>query len=188
MRDELRSLQKRLGITSLYVTHDQAEAMAISDRVVIMKDGDLMQIGTPKDIYEYPANKFVANFIGKANFISGTYDGNEGQAAIVRIAGQVFRVPNPGKVPLETGGKCCLAFRPESVKLSKDGEGIPGTVKRVTFFGSNVEYELDAAGTTLVIEIYNPQLFASYSEGEKVNTVLDIECVRVLPDTPLGGE
>ncbi|MDR0389368.1 MAG: ABC transporter ATP-binding protein, partial [Spirochaetaceae bacterium] len=84
MRDELRSLQKRLGITSLYVTHDQSEAMAISDRVVIMKDGDLMQIGTPKDIYEYPANKFVANFIGTANFISGTYEGKEGEAAVVR--------------------------------------------------------------------------------------------------------
>ncbi|MDR0388861.1 MAG: TOBE domain-containing protein, partial [Spirochaetaceae bacterium] len=106
----------------------------------------------------------------------------------VRIAGQVFTVPNPGKVPVETGGNCCLAFRPESVKLSKDKEGIPGTVKRVTFFGSNVEYELDVAGTTLVIEIYNPQLFTSYSEGEKINAVLDIECVRVLPDTPLNGE
>ncbi|MDR1177358.1 MAG: ABC transporter ATP-binding protein [Spirochaetaceae bacterium] len=182
MRDELRSLQKRLGITSLYVTHDQAEAMAISDRVVIMKDGDLMQTGSPKDIYEYPVSKFVANFIGTANFISGTYEGADGDAAAVSIGGKIFKVPNPGKIPVEKGKACCLAFRPESVKLSKDSEGIPGTVKRVTFFGSNVEYELDAAGTTLVIEIYNPQLYTSYSEGEKVNAVLDIECVRVLPD------
>ncbi|MDR1211122.1 MAG: ABC transporter ATP-binding protein [Spirochaetaceae bacterium] len=182
MRDELRSLQKRLGITSLYVTHDQAEAMAISDRVVIMKDGDLMQTGSPKDIYEYPVSKFVANFIGTANFISGTYEGADNGVAVVSIGGKIFKVPNPGKVSVEKGKACCLAFRPESVKLSKDNEGIPGTVKRVTFFGSNVEYELDAAGTTLVIEIYNPQLYASYSEGEKVNAVLDIECVRVLPD------
>ncbi|MDR1862828.1 MAG: ABC transporter ATP-binding protein [Treponema sp.] len=188
MRDELRSLQKRLGITSLYVTHDQSEAMAISDRVVIMKDGDLMQIGSPKEIYEYPANKFVANFIGTANFISGTYEGKEGGAAAVRIGAEVFRIPNPGKVPVETGGRCCLAFRPESAKLSKETRGIPGTIKRVTFFGSNVEYELDVSGAALVIEIYNPQLFASYSEGEKVNAVLDIECVRVLPDTPLEGD
>ncbi|MDR1429031.1 MAG: ABC transporter ATP-binding protein [Spirochaetaceae bacterium] len=186
MRDELRSLQKRLGITSLYVTHDQAEAMAISDRVVIMKDGDLMQIGSPREIYEYPVNKFVANFIGTANFIPGTYEGTDGGGAAVRVAGKIIKVPNPGKIPVEQGGPCCLAFRPESVKLSKDSEGIPGTVKRVTFFGSNVEYELDASGTTLVIEIYNPQLFASYGEGEKVNAVLDSECVRVLPDAPLG--
>jgi iron(III) transport system ATP-binding protein len=188
MRDELRSLQKRLGITSLYVTHDQAEAMAISDRVVIMKDGDLMQIGTPKEIYEYPANKFVANFIGTANFISGTYEGKDGNAAVVRIGSQVFRIPNPGSVPIEAGGNCCLAFRPESVKISKEAGGIPGRVKRVTFFGPNIEYELDSSGTTLIIEVYNPQLFASYAEGENVNAILESECVRVLPDTPVGGD
>jgi iron(III) transport system ATP-binding protein len=188
MRDELRALQKRLGITSLYVTHDQSEAMAISDRVVIMKDGDLMQIGSPREIYEYPVNKFVANFIGTANFISGTYEGKEGEAAVVRIGSELFRIPNPGTVPVEAGTGCCLAFRPESVKLSKEDRGIPGTIKRATFFGSNVEYELDVSGSTLVIEIYNPQLYAGYSEGEKVNAVLDIECVRVLPDTPLDGD
>ncbi|MDR1905262.1 MAG: ABC transporter ATP-binding protein [Treponema sp.] len=187
MRDELRALQKRLGITSLYVTHDQMEAMAISDLVVIMKDGDLMQIGAPKEIYEYPASKFVANFIGKANFIPGVYEGKEGAAARVRVGGQSFKIPNPGKTQIEEGGTCCLAFRPESVKLSKGEAGIPGTVKRVTFLGSNVEYELETDGVSLVIEIYNPQLFTSYGEGEKVNAVLDIECVRVLPDTPLDG-
>ena len=75
MRDELRSLQKRLGITSLYVTHDQSEAMAISDRVVIMKSGDIMQQGAPSEIYEQPNSRFVANFIGKANFIEGIFRG-----------------------------------------------------------------------------------------------------------------
>jgi iron(III) transport system ATP-binding protein len=188
MRDELRALQKRLGITSLYVTHDQIEAMAISDLVVIMKNGDLMQIGTPKEIYEYPASKFVANFIGKANFISALYEGAEGSAAVVRVADQVFKISNPGAVRIEKGEKCCLTFRPESVKLSASETGIPGIVKRVTFLGSNVEYELDSGGTSLIIEIYNPQLFTSYREGEKVSAVLDLECVRVLPDTPLDGD
>jgi iron(III) transport system ATP-binding protein len=188
MRDELRALQKRLGITSLYVTHDQMEAMAISDLVVIMKNGDLMQIGTPKEIYEYPASKFVANFIGKANFISAVYEGAEGAAAVVRVADRAFTIPNPGAVRVKKGEKCCLTFRPESVKLSISEAGIPGVVKRVTFLGSNVEYELDAGGDSLIIEIYNPQLFTGYSEGDKVNAVLDVECVRVLPDTPLDGD
>jgi iron(III) transport system ATP-binding protein len=188
MRDELRALQKRLGITSLYVTHDQSEAMAISDRIVIMKNGDLMQVGTPKEIYEYPNNKFVANFIGKANFISGIYEGTEGKAAKVRVGDQAFTIPNPGSVKIESGGKCSLTFRPESVKLSKSDPGIPGTVRRVTFLGSNVEYELEVAGTRLVIEIYNPQLYTSYSEGEQVNAVLDRECVRVLPDEVLEAD
>jgi iron(III) transport system ATP-binding protein len=188
MRDELRALQKRLGITSLYVTHDQMEAMAISDLVVIMKNGDLMQIGTPKEIYEYPASKFVANFIGKANFISAVYEGKDGSTAVVRVADQIFKIPNPGQVKIKKDEKCCLVFRPESVKLSKTEAGIPGVIKRVTFLGSNVEYELDVRGASLIIEIYNPQLFTSYREGEKANAVLDIECVRVLPDTPLEGD
>jgi iron(III) transport system ATP-binding protein len=188
MRDELRALQKRLGITSLYVTHDQSEAMAISDRVVIMKNGDLMQIGTPKEIYAYPTSKFVANFIGKANFISGEYAGNDGDAAVVKIGGQSFKAPHPGTVTVKAGEACAIAFRPESVKLSKTEAGVAGTVKRVTFLGSNVEYELEAAGSTLVIQIYNPQLYENYNEGEKVNAVLDLECVRVLPDEKLDSE
>jgi iron(III) transport system ATP-binding protein len=188
MRDELRALQKRLGITSLYVTHDQSEAMAISDLVVIMKDGDLMQIGTPRDIYAYPANKFVANFIGKANFITGEYQGKDGDAAVVKIAGEPYKIPNPGKAAIEQGKQCALSFRPESVKLSKTERGISGTVKRVTFLGTNVEYEIEAAGSTLVIQIYNPQLYENYNEGEKVNAVLDLECVRVLPDDKLEAE
>jgi iron(III) transport system ATP-binding protein len=182
MRDELRALQKRLGITSLYVTHDQSEAMAISDLVVIMKDGNLMQVGTPRDIYEYPESKFVANFIGKANFIAAEYRGKDGDAAAVSVAGETFRIPNPGSAKAEAGKPCALAFRPESVRLSKTERGVPGRVTRVTFLGSNVEYELEAAGSPLVIQIYNPQLYESYSEGDSVNAVLDLECVRVLPD------
>ncbi|GHV95594.1 Fe(3+) ions import ATP-binding protein FbpC [Spirochaetia bacterium] len=182
MRDELRALQKRLGITSLYVTHDQVEAMAISDRVVIMKSGDLMQVGSPKEIYEYPSCKFVANFIGKANFISGIYEGMEGKTALARVGAQVIKIANPGKVQLRAGDKCCLAFRPESVKLSKTEAGIPGLIKRTTFLGTHLEYEMEAAGAPLLVEIYNPQLFTGYSAGEQVNAVLDTECVRVLPE------
>ncbi|MDR3311591.1 MAG: ABC transporter ATP-binding protein [Spirochaetaceae bacterium] len=192
MRDELRSLQKRLGITSLYVTHDQSEAMAISDRVVIMKDGDLIQVGTPEEIYAYPQSKFVANFIGKANFVSGIYSGDEGGAAMVRIGEQVFRIPQSGTVKLCPGDPCCLAFRPESVRLSKGGEesagSIAGVIRRVTFLGTNLEYELEGAGTTLVIQIYNPQNFPAYREGDRVNAVLDLGCVRLLPDTPLAAD
>ena len=98
MRDELRALQQRLGITSLYVTHDQSEAMAISDKVVIMKDGVICQQGTPQEIYEQPASRFVANFIGKANFIDGIFKGRDGQAALVEVNGKTFSIPAPGKM------------------------------------------------------------------------------------------
>ena len=102
MRDELRALQKRLGITSLYVTHDQSEAMAISDRVVIMKDGVICQQGSPTEIYEQPNSRFVANFIGKANFIDGTFRGMDGEAALVEVGGHTF--PIPAKDLLIVGG------------------------------------------------------------------------------------
>ena len=105
MRDELRALQQRLGITSLYVTHDQSEAMAISDKVVIMKDGVICQQGTPQEIYEQPASRFVANFIGKANFIDGIFKGRDGEAALVEIGGKTFSIPAPGKMEgVEVGG------------------------------------------------------------------------------------
>ena len=119
MRDELRALQKRLGITSLYVTHDQSEAMAISDRVVIMKDGVICQQGTPTEIYEQPNSRFVANFIGKANFIDGTFRGMDGENALVEVGGHTFPIPAPGKMEgVQKDGPCCLAVRPESILLS----------------------------------------------------------------------
>jgi iron(III) transport system ATP-binding protein len=188
MRDELRALQKRLGITSLYVTHDQAEAMAISDRVVIMKDGNLMQVGTPQEIYEYPNSKFVAHFIGKANFISGVYQGGEEKGADVLIGDTRFFAPNPGGVKLNTGDDCCLAFRPESVKLMRDGDGLPGTVTRATYFGNKIEYAVQIASSSLTVEIYNPQLTEHFQEGESVRAVLDPDCVRVLRDETLISE
>ncbi len=188
MRDELRSLQKRLGITSLYVTHDQSEAMAISDRVVIMKDGDLMQVGSPQDIYEYPNCKFVAHFIGKANFISGTFAGKDGNASVVQLQNHTFRIPNPGNTELTDGSPCCLAFRPESVKLTSADDGIPGRITRATYFGSKVEYEMETATATLTVEIYNPQLHERYAEGDAVHALLDIDCVRVLKDDAFTAE
>ena len=188
MRDELRALQKRMGITSLYVTHDQAEAMAISDHVVIMKDGILMQMGTPQEIYEYPNCKFVANFIGKANFIPGTFMGKEGEASIVKVGDFTYKVPNPGPVDIAQDTPCSLAFRPESAQLSTEGEGIPGVVTRATYFGSKVEYDVDIFVTHLVVEVYNPQLYTQFEEGNAVKIVLDMACVRVLHEDVLTEE
>ena len=122
MRDELRALQKRLGITSLYVTHDQSEAMAISDRVVIMKDGVICQQGSPTEIYEQPGSRFVANFIGKANFIDGTFRGMDGESALVEVNGHTFPIPAPGRMEgVRKDGPCCLTVRPESCPSLRGG-------------------------------------------------------------------
>ncbi|MEG1593449.1 MAG: ABC transporter ATP-binding protein [Oscillibacter sp.] len=182
MRDELRALQKRLGITSLYVTHDQSEAMAISDRVVIMKDGDIMQQGTPSEIYEQPGSRFVANFIGKANFIDGIFRGRDGQAALVELGGKVFSFPAPGKMlGVTEGGPCCLAVRPESIHLSATESGhLPGHISRATYYGAKIEYEVMLGELPVIVEVYNPQLAERFHEGDEVFMTLIDGCVRVL--------
>ena len=181
MRDELRALQQRLGITSLYVTHDQSEAMAISDKVVIMKDGVICQQGTPQEIYEQPASRFVANFIGKANFIDGTFKGRDGEAALVEIGGKTFSIPAPGKMEgVEVGGACCLTVRPESFLLTKDAGALPSTVSRATYYGAKVEYEVMLGEQPIIVEVYNPQLTERFSVGDTVTMSLIEGCVRVL--------
>ena len=181
MRDELRSLQKRLGITSLYVTHDQSEAMAISDRVVIMKDGVIRQQGTPMEIYEQPNSRFVANFIGKANFIEGIFIGKNGDAAIVEVGGQRMEIPAPGKMQGVTeNGTCYLSVRPESIDLSAESGHLPGRVTRATYYGTKVEYEVLLGEQPIIVEIYNPQLSRRFAEGESVYMTLNEKCVRVL--------
>ena len=181
MRDELRALQQRLGITSLYVTHDQSEAMAISDKVVIMKDGVICQQGTPQEIYEQPASRFVANFIGKANFIDGIFKGRDGEAALVEIGGKTFSIPAPGKMEgVEVGGACCLTVRPESFLLTKDAGALPGTVSRATYYGAKVEYEVMLGEQPIIVEVYNPQLTERFNVGDTVTMSLIEGCVRVL--------
>lgn len=181
MRDELRALQKRLGITSLYVTHDQSEAMAISDRVVIMKDGVICQQGTPTEIYEQPNSRFVANFIGKANFIDGTFRGMDGENALVEVGGHTFPIPAPGKMEgVQKDGPCCLAVRPESILLSEEEGPLPGRVSRATYYGAKVEYEVMLGDQPIIVEVYNPQLSKRFAEGEAVHMTLIDRCVRVL--------
>lgn len=181
MRDELRALQKRLGITSLYVTHDQSEAMAISDRVVIMKDGNIMQQGSPTEIYEQPNSRFVANFIGKANFIDGTFKGRDGEAALVEIGGHTFSIPAPGKMEgIEADGACCLTVRPESILLSDEEGPLPGVISRATYYGAKVEYEVMLGQQPIIVEVYNPQLTRRFAEGDQVHMTLIDRCVRVL--------
>lgn len=186
MRDDLRALQKRLNITSLYVTHDQSEAMAISDRIVIMKDGDLAQVGTPQEIYEFPNCKFVADFIGKANFIPAVYKNSSQKGMDVLAGDHLLLAENPGTHTYSCGEQVTLTVRPESIYLADEGEGIPGVITRATYFGSKVEYEVDIKSTILTVETANPQHSRMYCEGDRVIAKLDTQCVRVLPEVGDG--
>ncbi len=183
MRDELRSLQKRLGITSLYVTHDQSEAMAISDKVVLMNKGKIMQVGSPKDLYEDPESKFVADLIGKSNFIDCSIVSSNASDAAVEIVGKTVKVPNPGKHLQDIKGKSIAVMRPEYIKVCEPGDGqFSGRIEKAVFYGNFVQYDVKFNGNLLRVEAYCPQEIKIYSPGSEVGIDFDLKSMRILED------
>ncbi|PWC87423.1 sugar ABC transporter substrate-binding protein [Azospirillum sp. TSH100] len=144
MRDDIRELQQKLGLTSVYVTHDQEEALAVSDRIIVMNRSVIAQTGTPDELYRRPKNRFVADFIGGANLIDGELVGRGGGMATVALGPLTLTVPDPG-LP---AGEVLLAVRPNAIRLrpgatSETGsDGIPVTVRKATYLGSHMEYGL----------------------------------------------
>ena len=171
MRTVIKKLQKRLGITTIYVTHDQEEALAISDRIAVMKDGNIMQIGTPSEIYAKPENPFVAGFIGVSNFVDCEVKDND----IVDIKGEIEI-----KVPLrkEYTGSAKLSARPEQLFFST--KGMPGRVTLSTFLGDYIEYEvLLDDGQNLIINEYTKDTSDVHQDGERVFISFDPEKISL---------
>ena len=182
MRQEIRALQRRLGITTVYVTHDQEEAMAVSDRIVVMDHGSVVQEGTAEDLYYRPASQFVAGFIGRVNLIAGTAtrtpDGRPGVAAL----GTVIAAANlPGGLVL--GDAVQLLLRPEALAIARDGEptALRATVVSCTFLGEKVEYLLRCAGEILQSVRYNAGPAEVVPEGAEVWLRVAEDSVNVLP-------
>src|SRR5512145_2930129 len=149
MRTEIRRIQQTLGITSVYVTHDQAEAMTLSDRIVVMHQGRIVQIGTAAEIYRRPANRFVADFIGKANFLPTRVVGTSPEGDLdLEVFGRVLRLPVPDS-PSHPGESVTLLARPEAILVARSGDGYRGYVCRTAYLGSVVEYDVDVAGVVL---------------------------------------
>lgn len=154
-RSEIKRLQLELGITTIYVTHDQAEAMAMSDRIMVMDKGRVQQIGSPKDIYHRPANRFVASFIGETNLLQGTVEAVSGNEAVVRVAPDIHLTgftsnANPG-VSLQPGKQVSLSIRPESLRAanSTDENVVEGAVLLSEFTGVSVNYLVQVREQTL---------------------------------------
>jgi ABC-type Fe3+/spermidine/putrescine transport system ATPase subunit len=153
MRAEIRQLQQQLGITAIYVTHDQEEALAISDRIAVMQAGRIEQIGTPDAVYRAPATAFVAEFMGTTNLFSGTVVGHDGDLIRVRTGSEVFFV-RAADAP--SGGTITFSLRPETLRLLVHGTPPPGwaaltaTLVRVEFLGILTRLELRLSdGATL---------------------------------------
>jgi len=157
MRFEISRLQRELGITTIYVTHDQSEAMVMADRVVVMREGRVAQIGTPEEIYAHPADTFVASFVGDANLIPVRVAGPlEGGRVPVQVRDGQLRLTASVRGDLPAGDLVCL-IRPENVLPApgQDGEDVyTATVVRRTYMGSQVEYELDVLGVKLVMRTH----------------------------------
>ena len=142
VREEIRELQQSLGLTTVYVTHDQEEALAVSDRIIVMRNAEIAQEGAPAELYEGPRDLFVADFIGDANVVDAELIGRDGDHATVRVGDRMeLRLPHRD-LP---DGPVKLAVRPEAVivKTNEDEAGLTGTVSKSTYLGSHVEYTLD---------------------------------------------
>ena len=164
MRSIIKKLQRRLGITTIYVTHDQEEALAISDRIAVMNQGRVMQVGTPSEIYAKPENPFVAGFIGVSNFLNCDVTKCKNGVAKVSIKGELdIDVP----VRKDYTGKAQLSARPEQLFFSE--AGMPGKVMFSTFLGDFIEYEVELFdGQTLIINEYTKDTAKVHEVGEKV--------------------
>src|SRR5690606_24624094 len=127
MRTEIRRIQRTLGITSLYVTHDQSEAMTLSDRIVVMNGGRVEQIGTPVEIYQRPTTRFVANFIGRATVLRGTVAGRVDSGIAVELLGVPVTLSAPQAPP--PGSSVAVLARPEAIRLHSSANGLSGVVR-----------------------------------------------------------
>jgi putative spermidine/putrescine transport system ATP-binding protein len=156
LRKEIRSIQRQLGITTVYVTHDQEEALSLSDRVVVMSEGRIEQIGAPADIYNFPATPFVASFVGTLNILAVRVV--EAAAGRVTVEGQEIRTAKPIEAA-KNGGTVTVAIRPESIELGEGGGSnrLRGSVEDVSFLGSIVRtrIRIGGAGTTVSLDTFN---------------------------------
>ncbi|MQC24835.1 MAG: ABC transporter ATP-binding protein [Chloroflexi bacterium] len=143
MQVELKSLQRRVGITFVYVTHDQEEALTMSDRIAVMSRGRLLQIGDPVNIYEQPATRFVADFIGETNFLRAVVLAADGMQVRLRAAGGELQVPQSGQ-QLSVGQAVTIAVRPEKLALhstsAANGGGLAGILQEIVFIGTDTRY------------------------------------------------
>ena len=177
MRTEIRKIQQKVGITAVYVTHDQSEAMAISDNIIIMSRGHMEQMGSPRDVYYKPASRFVADFIGEANFIPVKLEKKHDGKADIDVFGAQLTVLDYSKA--EEGGEATLVIRPEAVKLADTGQ-IGGEVSLSTFMGAYQYYRLLVGGQEIQITDYNPVNRKIYEFGDKAFLDFDPSGVYIL--------
>ena len=177
VREEIREIQQRLNLTAVYVTHDQEEAMAVSDRIIVMKNAEIAQEGSPRDLYQRPNSPFIADFIGDANLLDCEVISTRDDVAQVRLGGQTVQAANP----LACRGNAKLAVRPHDIRLSTPGPAptFEGVVTYAAYLGREVQYTLDSVFGTLFVTC-GPNT-ALHRTGEAVAVDLDPAALHVVP-------
>jgi iron(III) transport system ATP-binding protein len=186
MREELSRLQRQLAITTIYVTHDQDEAMAISDRIAVMQAGRVAQVGTAQDLYRAPRSVFVAEFIGRVNLLPARVVRADAGSAVVAVWGREVAVPTDE--PAAAGQAVSLVLRPESVGLLPERAAAPaadvtapGVVRGRTFLGEKVEYTVEVVGSALLQAVaYDPLRHGVFDAGTRVQVACAPASLRLL--------
>jgi iron(III) transport system ATP-binding protein len=162
MRSELKALQRKLGTTAIYVTHDQEEANAIADRIAVLDQGRIQQIGAPTDLYDHPANRFVATFLGTANLIEGRMERGRFIADGFALDGITA-----------ADGPACVSIRPQDVTLGPTTGGVPAVVAEREFLGGVVRYRLGMSGQRIVVDIPHRRDGETHAVGASVGVIVD---------------
>ncbi|GAA4228622.1 spermidine/putrescine transport system ATP-binding protein [Sagittula marina] len=183
MRAELKRLQRETGITFVFVTHDQEEALSMSDRIAVMSQGEIQQVAKPAEIYEYPATRFVAEFIGDANFFEATPRASGDSAATYHVSDSI-RFAGPAMPAKANGGKVTVMFRPEKARIvpgRADG-GLGGTISDIEYLGNQTEYRVTLDdGLSVAVRSENRQDGSALADvGSRATVEVDPEAIRVL--------
>lgn len=173
MQSELKRLQTETGITFVFVTHDQQEALTMSNRIGVMSAGALLQVGTPREIYDHPVNRFVADFIGETNFLPARVD----KDAVRLGSGERLAVPLSGQT-----GDVTLAIRPEQIKLSDPATGISARVVAATYMGTDTHYTLALKDDSQLIARVQSTFTTKLNIGDTVGIDVDLKAVQVLEE------
>jgi spermidine/putrescine transport system ATP-binding protein len=187
MRAELRAIQKRTGVTFIYITHDQGEALAMSDRVGVMSQGRLQQVANPRDIYNNPTNGFVASFVGENNILPGLIKNNAAGIASFETQIGTFRA----RLPAAASGTVKLYVRPEHMILSAVAgaeNSVPVTLTDVSFEGNFISVHAQTDnGTTLIAELRNDGSATVPAAGSRMHMTFDARNSSILPDSAAAG-
>ena len=176
VREDIREIQQKLGVTTIYVTHDQEEALAISDKVIVMNKAVIAQQGSPKDLYNFPKNKFVANFIGDANDVSAEIINKQSNTYELKLAEMSVKIENNQDLK----DKVTLALRPEKIKIKRDinKNCIHATIKNASFVGSSYQYILNSKIGNLYV--VSGDTNDAFNVGEEVFLSIDEKDIKIL--------